>query len=167
MSRDSTRPSGGALRDVDPRRWRRTSRAVPTAVVATALVGSVLTDPNSGRYRSVRNPWWQPPAAAFPVAWTALYGLIWIGSASAIADLGKEGLDEEASGYPKALAVNLALNAAWSGVLFRAHALPAATETAAALAASSADLARRGFLMGIGKARPWCPTRPDPPSRPS
>lgn len=140
-----------ALRDVDPRRWRRTSRAVAAGVVATAVVGSLFTDPSSRWFRTIRKPSWQPPAAAFPIVWTGLYALIALASASAIADLGEEGRDDEASAFAAALAVNLGLNAAWSGVFFRAHALPAATVTAAALAASSADLARRGFAAGPGK----------------
>ena len=146
-----------ALRGVDAHWWRRVSRGVAAAVVATAVVGSLFTDPGSRWYQTLRKPSWQPPASAFPIAWTTLYGLIWVASASAIADLGEEGRDEEASGFTTALGVNLALNAAWSGVFFRAHALPAATLTALGLAASSADLARRGFAAGVGKGAALVP----------
>lgn len=146
-----------ALADVDPLRWRRVTRRVAGAVVATAVVGSLLTSPDSSWYRVLRKPTWQPPAAAFPIAWTTLYGLIAVASASAIADLGESGRDEEASGFAKALGVNLVLNAAWSGVFFRGHALAASTVTAAALAASSADLSRRGFAAGVGKGAALAP----------
>ena len=42
-----------ALSDVDPRRWRRTSRAVLAGVVATAVVGSLFTDPKSRWFRTL------------------------------------------------------------------------------------------------------------------
>ena len=58
--------------------------------------------------------------------------------------------------------MNLALNAGWSGLFFRSKNPPLATAGAAALAASSADLPRRGAKAGPGKAiglgayAAWC-----------
>ena len=57
---------------------------------------------------------------------------------------------------------NLALNTAWSGVFFRAHALVPSTVVAGVLALSSADLTRRAAKTGWGKAAAlgvytaWC-----------
>ena len=151
-----------ATASVDPKRWGRTLAAVGAGVVATAVAGSLLTDPGSAWYRRQRKPAWQPPAVAFPVVWTVLYSLVTIAATSTIADLEEAGRPREASGFRRALAANLVLNAAWSGLFFRAHHLPVATAGAAVLAASSADLARRGAAAGPGKAialgayATWC-----------
>ena len=50
---------------------------------------------------------------------------------------------DKARGYIGALGVNLVLNAGWSWLFFRYHKLGASALGAAALTASSADLARR------------------------
>lgn len=136
---------------VDPQRWRRTLRRVVAAVGATAVAGSLLTDPDSQWYRRLVKPAWQPPAAAFPIVWTTLYGVITLASTSTVAELAEKGRSGDAGRYRAALAVNLVLNAGWSGVFFRARHLPAATLVAGLLAASGADLARRGAAAGPGK----------------
>ena len=68
-----------------------------------------------------------------------------------IADFRAQGHDEEAEQFERALAANLALNAGWSGVFFRAHAPVPAAVVAGLLALSSADLARRAAPSGPGK----------------
>lgn len=148
--------------DYDPRLWGRTLGAVSAGVLACALVGSLLTNPDSGWYRALRKPALQPPAAAFPVVWSTLYASIAIASAATIADLTEEGRTAEADAFRRALAANLVLNAAWSGVFFRLHELRLSTAVAAVLAASSGDLARRAAAAGPGKAAAlglyaaWC-----------
>lgn len=141
-----------ATRDIDPRRWGRTLATVSAAVAATAVAGSLLTDPDSAWYRSLRKPTWQPPASAFPIVWTGLYAIIAVATTAAITEAEEAGDLEKAAGLRRSLAVNLPLNAAWSGIFFRSRSLPAATLGAAALAASSADLARRAAATGSGKA---------------
>lgn len=149
---------------VDPRRWGRTLGRVGAAVLATAVVGSLLTDPKSPWYRSLRTPRWMPPPAAFPVVWTTLYSLITVAATATIADSQEAGRPEQARRFSRALAVNLVLNAGWSGLFFRMHNLPAATLGAAALTVSAADLARRSAPTGRGKAvtfalyAGWCAT---------
>lgn len=151
-----------ATANTRPRRWSRTLAGVGAGVAACAVAGSVLTTPNSAWYRRLAKPAWQPPAAAFPLVWTTLFGAIWIASTATICDLEDAGQDAPAAEFRGALAVNLALNAAWSGLFFRAHHLPVATAGAAVLAASSADLARRAAKAGPGKAvslglyAAWC-----------
>lgn len=141
-----------AVVGIDPQRWRRTFRRVGAAVGATALAGSLLTDPDSRWYRGLAKPPWQPPAVAFPVVWTALYGIVALAATTTIAELTEKGEEGEAEAFWAAFLVNMALNAGWSGVFFRAHHLPAATVVAGLLAGSSADLARRGAAAGPGKA---------------
>lgn len=152
-SRDLGDPPGGttgfedavriAGEGSDAHRWGRISRRVAAGVVAAAGIGSLLTTPNSAWYRRVRKPAWQPPPVTFPLVWTGLYGLIWAAASSTIAELIEDDQPEQADAFGRALALNLVLNAAWSGVFFRAHRLRLATVTAAVLAVSSADLTRR------------------------
>jgi len=65
-------------------------------------------------------------------------------------------------GYLGALLANLALNAGWSWVFFRQHDLDAALGTAAGLAVSSTDLARRsgkvhwGLGLLLAPYAAWC-----------
>ncbi|MBW3084090.1 hypothetical protein KEM60_00273 [Austwickia sp. TVS 96-490-7B] len=144
----------------DPRRWGRTAWRVGAGVAACAAVGSLLTQPDSSWYRELRKPSWQPPPVAFPVVWTTLYAVIWVASTSAACELAEDGPGGSSTPqgarasrrFTQALAANLALNAAWSGVFFRARALPAAAVTAGALTVSAADLARRAAPTGWGKA---------------
>ncbi len=131
-----------AVEGVDTGRWMRTVRRVGGAVALTALAGSLLTDPDSRWYRSLRKPAWQPPGLAFPVVWTALYADIALVSALVIADAQEEGDDDAARLYATRLAGNLVLNAAWSGLFFRARRPWLAVGGAALLAVSSADLVR-------------------------
>lgn len=151
-----------ATASIEAKRWRRTLARVGAGVAATAVAGSLLTDPTSAWYRGLRKPAWQPPAIAFPVVWTTLYALITVAATATSADLEERGRGAEAADFRRAFAANLVLNAGWSGLFFRAHHLPAATVGAAALAGSSIDLARRGALAGPGKGAAlgayaaWC-----------
>lgn len=144
-----------AAASYDPRLWGRTAARTAAAVSACALLGSLLTAPDSPWYRSLRKPSWQPPKATFPIVWTILYAAVGTASAAAYAELSeKDGVrrtDEAAGEFARALGVNLVLNAAWSGVFFRGHRLRTATVTAALLAASSVDLTRRAAPTGPGK----------------
>ena len=119
------------------------------AVAATAVAGSAATNPGQAWYRKLDKPSWQPPPAAFPVVWTALYTDIAAVSALVLDRLEREGRDAEARSYRRALAVNLALNAGWSITFFGRRQVRPAVLVAGLLAASSADLARRA-----GRVRP-------------
>ena len=119
------------------------------ATVATAALGSWATDHGSRWYHRIDKPRWQPPAALFPVVWSGLYAAIAESSAATLTSLDRDGRTGDATRYKAALLANLALNAGWSAVFFRGHRPGAATVVSAALAASSADLARRA-----GSTRP-------------
>jgi tryptophan-rich sensory protein len=142
----------------DPLSWSRTLRRTSAGVAATAAVGSALTTPGTRWYAGLDKPAWQPPAAAFPVVWTALYAAIAVASAAALEEL--DGTARRS--FARRLATNLALNAGWSGVFFRAREPLAGAGVAGALAASAADLTRRARPTGPGKAAAfgayagWC-----------
>lgn len=86
-------------------------------VVAAATAASVATSPRSDWYRSLVKPRWQPPPAAFPVVWTPLYALIAVAGARVLDRL--EGTCR--SRFRRSYTANLALNAAWTAIFFRAR----------------------------------------------
>jgi translocator protein len=112
--------------------------AVAAGTVATAVAGGVATDPTSEWFTRLVKPRWYPPPASFGIVWTALYaGIAWAGG-----ELLERSTDPA---LPPALGANLALNAAWTPLFFRAHRPALATAECAVLAASSADLVRRAL----------------------
>ncbi|MCU1538275.1 MAG: TspO/MBR family protein [Humibacillus sp.] len=151
-----------AMRTATPDTALRNLALASAATVATAVVGSLATKPDSRWYRSLDLPDWQPPALAFPIVWTALYTDIAASSATALNAFDKNGDREGRSAYLKAFGTNLALNAAWSAVFWRSRRPWVAAAEAALLTASSADLARRagGATKGAGIALSpyavWC-----------
>ncbi|GAB2931978.1 tryptophan-rich sensory protein [Rhodococcus aerolatus] len=121
-----------------------TAPAVAAGTLATAAVGGLAgSSADSPWFRSLDEPPFQPPAAVFPVVWTALYADTAVAATRVLDRLRAQGRDDEARAFATALAANLALNASWTWVFFRAHRLAGATVVAGALAASCADLARR------------------------
>ncbi|OBB68906.1 TspO/MBR family protein [Mycobacterium sp. 852014-50255_SCH5639931] len=123
---------------------KSTLAATSLAVAVAGGSGSIASAKAvSSWYARLRKPPYQPPNAAFPVAWTTLYGDIAVTSAVAIDRFRAAGQHDKARGYAAALGLNLVLNAAWSWLFFRFHKLGASAVGAAALTASSVDLARR------------------------
>jgi tryptophan-rich sensory protein len=118
--------------------------ATSLAVAAAAGAGSIASGSSISRwYSRLRKPSYQPPRAAFPTVWTALYGDIAVTSAMTIDRFRATGQRGKARDYTVALAVNLLLNAGWSWLFFGYHKLGASAVGAAALTASSTDLVRR------------------------
>jgi tryptophan-rich sensory protein len=113
------------------------------AVTVTAVLGGIGTAPGSRWYRGLDKPPWQPPASAFGPVWTALYVLLALAGGRSLA--GSGGRARRA--YLRAYLANLALNAGWSWLFFRARRPGAATAEAVLLAASTADLARRSWTV--------------------
>jgi tryptophan-rich sensory protein len=142
--------------------WVTSFKEAALATAACAVVGSVLTNPQSTWYEGLRKPWFQPPGFAFPVVWALLYGTTALGAAGTMTKLREQGRTSEADAFRTAHRINLALNAGWSGAFFRSHSLGFATVWAAILAASSADLARRAKDVSPTDAAPfvayaaWC-----------
>ncbi|HWK92402.1 MAG TPA: TspO/MBR family protein [Luteimicrobium sp.] len=138
-----------------------TLAATGAATLATAVVGSVATDVDSPWYRRRELPPWQPPRLAFPVVWTALYADVAVTSAAALTRLRRTD-PRAARRFGVALGVNLAANAGWTALFFRARRPSVATIGALALAVSSADLARRAGTadrahgVALAPYAAWC-----------
>jgi uncharacterized protein YbjT (DUF2867 family)/tryptophan-rich sensory protein len=151
-----------ATAGLDPRAWSRTLRRTAAVVGGAALLGSLLTTPDSRWYRRLDLPAWQPPTWAFPVVWTTLYATTTIASTATITELREAEKPEEATAFEQALVANMVLNAGWSGLFFRAHRPRLAAVECAALSLSSADLARRaapggkGRAVSLGAYAAWC-----------
>lgn len=137
---------------VDTGRWRRTLAATTAAVIATAALGSVATDPGSRWYAALDKPAWTPPSWVFPIAWSALYADIAAVEALVLAQSAEAGENRVWRGDVAAMTANLLLNAGWSAVFFRARRLGPASIGAGLLAASSADLVRRAGRQSREKA---------------
>lgn len=142
-----------AMVDVPPDTALRRVGQSAAAVTAAAVAGSLATAPDSPWYRALDKPAWQPPAAAFPVVWTALYADLAAVSALTLEELDRRAADPHRRAYHLALGLNLALNASWSATFFRARRPALAAVHGAALAVSAADLARRAGQ--VRTARGW------------
>ena len=119
----------------------RTLIKTSLAVAAAAAAGSAVTAPAGRWYRRLRKPPWQPPQQAFPIVWTALYGLLAVAGARAID--ATEGAERRA--FIGSFGTNLALNAGWTAVFFGAQRPAAALAEIGALNVSNADLLRRAW----------------------
>jgi benzodiazapine receptor len=133
------------------------------AAIAAAAAGAAASGQGvQGWYTTIRKPRYVPPNAVFPIAWSALYADIAVTSAAAITRFRADGRESKARAYTAALGANLVLNAAWSWVFFAKHRLGPAAVVAAALTASSADLARRAadadpvFGAALAPYPLWC-----------
>ena len=118
---------------------RRARLLAAAGPAAAAALGGLATDPDSAWFRQLDKPSWYPPPQTFGIVWTALYtGIGWAaGRALTRSDGGTR------RSFGRAYALNLALNAAWTPLFFRAHRPALAAVESAALTVSAADLARR------------------------
>src|SRR5689334_16160857 len=82
---------------------------------AAALLGAAA--PPDRWFRKLRKPSFQPPDAVFAPVWTVLYGMI---AASGFRVL-RAPRSPQRSRAVRAWGTQLALNAAWSPLFFRAH----------------------------------------------
>ena len=113
--------------------------ATSAAVTATALAGARAVDPDSTWYRELDKPRWQPPSWAFGAVWTPLYASIaWAGGRALI-----RARPEQRRALVADLAANLALNAAWNWMFFRARSPQAGLAGTVLLDVSNAQLIKR------------------------
>jgi benzodiazapine receptor len=133
-----------------PRSRPATLATTVAAVLAAAVAGGLGADPSSDWYRQLDKPDWQPPPQAFGPIWTALYADIAVTGARTLTRLQVTGRHTERRAFARALAVNLALNAGWNWLFFRARRPWIATADSALLTASSLDLARRAGRADTG-----------------
>ncbi|GMU52871.1 MAG: sensory protein TspO [Candidatus Xenobia bacterium] len=87
------------------------------AVVLTAVLGALATNPQSAWYLELVKPSWQPPGWLFGPVWTLLYALI--ATSAVIVWHATEGNARRE--LMLLFAVNLMLNLAWSALFFRAQ----------------------------------------------
>jgi translocator protein len=134
----------------------RTLLKTAGAAFATAALGGLASGPavESDWYRRLRKPSFQPPRQAFPIVWPMLYADIAVVSAATVDQLEDQGRADQARTYSVLLALNLVLNGAWSWLFFNRRWLGASAVGAAALTASSADLARRSIAVRGTPAAP-------------
>ncbi|MGY1632746.1 TspO/MBR family protein [Geodermatophilus sp. SYSU D01186] len=119
----------------------RTRLVAAAGPLAAAVLGGLATDPGSRWFRRLDKPSWYPPPQSFGIVWTALYaGMAWAAG---------EVLTRSSDGRPfaRAYALNLALNAGWSPLFFRAHRPWAATAECAVFTVSTVDLVRRAAAV--------------------
>ena len=142
---------------------RKSILGTALATAAAAVVGSVASRQGVETwYPTLRKPPYNPPNAVFPIAWTTLYADIAVTSAATIDRFRADGEGAKANAYIGALGANLVLNAGWSWVFFKMHKLGPSVIAAGALAASSADLARRAavadpkFGAALAPYPLWC-----------
>jgi tryptophan-rich sensory protein len=123
---------------------RKTIVKTALATAAAAIAGGLANRKEVDTwYPTLRKPSYVPPSGVFPVAWTTLYADIAVTSAATVDRFRAADEPGKANAYLAALGINLAINASWSWIFFKAHKLGPAALVAAALAVSSADLARR------------------------
>jgi tryptophan-rich sensory protein len=116
-----------------------TTIAAVGAVAATAVIGGVAADPGSAWYRSLRKPRWQPPPPAYALVWTPLYVTIAYAGARALT----RALSRDRSQLAGGLLLDLALNAAWTPLFFRARRPRAALAEIACLDIANVLLIRQ------------------------
>ena len=95
----------------------KTTIAAAGAIAATAAIGGLAAAPRSAWYRSLRKPRWQPPPPAYALVWTPLYATIAYAGARALTRAPSRDRSQLAGG----LILDLALNAAWTPLFFRAR----------------------------------------------
>ena len=82
--------------------------------LAAAALGSLGTRPQSGWYRRLDKPAWQPPGAAFALVWTPLYGLIAWSTGRAV----EAAPEPERARLLGLVGADLAVNAGWCWAFF-------------------------------------------------
>jgi len=111
------------------------------AVAAAAAAGTAAADPGSAWYRELRKPSWQPPPAAFPLVWTPLYAAIAVAGARALG----RAPGRDRGRLLASLLADLALNAGWTALFFRARRPRAALADLAGLNAANLALISRAW----------------------
>ena len=108
-------------------------------MAASAVIGGVAADPGSAWYRSLRKPRWQPPPPAYALVWTPLYVTIAYAGARALS----QAQSRDRSQIIRSLLLDLALNAAWTPLFFRARRPRAALAEIACLNIANVLLIRQ------------------------
>jgi benzodiazapine receptor len=111
-------PANGVSASAHPRPHRfRAALTIAGAVVGISVLGGLATDTDSGWYRELDLPSWQPPGAVFGPVWTILYALLAASAYLAWRELAGSRRTPILGLY----VLNGALNLAWTIIFFRAH----------------------------------------------
>lgn len=114
-----------------------------SAMSATAAaVGALGTDPDSGWYRSLDKPEWQPPPVAFPLVWTPMYAAIAWGTARMVDAEPDPGRRKELFAL---VGADLAVNAGWCWSFFKARSPAAGLGTIVVLNGLNVALLREAW----------------------
>jgi translocator protein len=131
-------------------------------VSAAALVGGRAGARRDSWYDALSKPSYQPPPVAFPVVWTVLYGDLALVGARVLDRLDEQQDRTALRRFAWSLGTNLALNASWTWMFFRAHRPWPAALHSAVLTVSAADLVRQARAVdakAAGALLPyplWC-----------
>ena len=117
--------------------------ATGAATCAAALIGGAGTAVSSQWYTELDRPTWQPPGEVIGLVWTGLYASIAAATGRATA----KATPERRRRIAALLGVNLAINAGWPWVFFRARRPVLGVAVIGALEASTIVLTRE-----VGKA---------------
>lgn len=121
----------------------RNATAAAAAVTCAAVLGSLGTDVKSAWYRRLRKPRWQPPGWAFGPAWTTLYTLTAVAAARSL----NRSSGPRQRNFAVAFGANMALNAAWNWLFFKAKRPRWSLAEVAVLEASCLELVRRAYRI--------------------
>ena len=111
------------------------------SVAAAAAVGSAAADPGSAWYQGLRKPSWQPAPPAYALVWTPLYATIAYAGARALSRAEGRARSRLAGSF----FLDLALNAAWTPLFFRACRPRVALAEIICLDVANAVLVRRAW----------------------
>ena len=139
------------------RRGLRNLALTGAASAVSAGLGAVATTPESGWYRRLAKPPWQPPPVAFPLVWTPLYADIAATTATALTVLEEQGRSEEADGLRRSLALNLVLNTGWSVLFWRVRKPWLSTAWCGVLTWQGLFVARRLQQVDPALHHAWAP----------
>lgn len=119
---------------------KKTLLATALGTAAAAAVGGIATRAGMPWFQKLDKPSWQPPPVTFPLVWNPLYALIAYGGARALDRAG-----DERAALGRTFAANLALNAAWPALFFRARRPRLALAELVALNAANVLLVRKAL----------------------
>ncbi len=100
----------------DRRRVLVASAWAALGVVLVAVLGMLVTELGPW-YRALKQPWWQPPDAAFGPAWTTIY----LATAVAAVRVWLRANTRRRTQWLAAIGLNGALNIFWSWLFFKAR----------------------------------------------
>jgi translocator protein len=138
---------------------RGTSAAIASAalLLPASLAASTSPSPNHPRvmlwYRTLRQPFFKPPDAAIPMAWSVIEACLARAAYGLLRSEPSAARDHSLA----LLAANVAMIGGWSRLFFGVRSLPASTVAAAAMTVSGAAFVRVAKAVDPAAARAGVP----------